>query len=83
MTRNVFYLVCALALSGCAHHYMIKLNNGAQVATASKPQLKGGNYVFKDANGREVSIPRSRVREIAPASMAQEDSDRFKPTTSK
>jgi hypothetical protein len=73
-------LVSMLALCGCAHKYVLKLNNGRQITAAGKPKLKGGSYCFKDAAGREVSIPQSRVREIEPASMAKEEKPLFKPT---
>jgi hypothetical protein len=62
-----------LALSGCARHYVIRLNNGQQITTASKPKLKGAAYYFKDARGREHVLPEGRVHEIEPASMAKEE----------
>lgn len=67
-------LIALLALTGCAHQYAMKLNNGAQITTASKPKFKDGVYYFKDAKGEEHAVAASRVREIAPASVAaQED----------
>lgn len=66
-------LIGLIALSGCAHHYVLKLNNGAQITTASKPRLKEGVYHFKDAKGEEHFVPVARVREIAPASMAERE----------
>ena len=74
-------LISLLVLCGCAHEYVMKLTNGRQVTTASKPKLKGGNYYFKDAKGREVSVPQGRVREIEPASMTKEEKPMFKPTS--
>lgn len=74
-------LISLLVLCGCAHQYVMKLTNGMQVTTASKPKLKGGNYYFKDAKGREVSVPQGRVREIEPASMTKEEKPMFKPTS--
>jgi hypothetical protein len=71
--------MCLAGLTGCAHQYVIKLSNGVKVTTASKPKLKQGFYTFKDAAGRENKISQSRVVEIEPASMAEEDKDRFKP----
>jgi hypothetical protein len=44
-------LAGALAWSGCARHYVMKLNNGTQIVTASKPKRKGAAYYFKDAKG--------------------------------
>jgi hypothetical protein len=67
-------------LTGCAHQYVIKLSNGTKVTTASKPKLKHGYYVYKDAAGNEAKpIPQGRVVEIEPASMAEEEKDQFKP----
>ena len=67
-------LIGLLALSGCASHYVIKLNSGARITTTNKPQLKGSVYTFKDAKGEQHFIAVGRVREIEPASMAaQED----------
>ena len=63
-------LIGLIALTGCAHHYVMKLNNGMEITTASKPKLKEGVYQFKDAKGEEQFVPAIRVREIAPASMA-------------
>ena len=60
-----------IALTGCAHHYVMKLNNGAEITTASKPKLKEGIYYFKDAKGEEHFVAAGRVREIAPASVAE------------
>ena len=59
-----------IALTGCAHHYVMRLNNGTEITTASKPQLRENSYYFKDAKGEEHEIAAGRVREIAPASMA-------------
>ncbi len=66
-------LIGLMALTGCAHHYVMKLNNGAEVSTASKPKLKEGVYYFKDAKGQEQAVPAARVREIAPASVAERE----------
>ena len=67
-------LLCLIVLTGCAHHYVLKLTNGAEITTASKPRLKEGSYYFKDAKGEEHFVPVARVREIAPASMAAKES---------
>jgi hypothetical protein len=66
-------LVGLMALTGCANHYVIKLNSGAQITTASKPKLKEGIYYFKDAKGEEHAVSAARVREIAPASLAAQE----------
>ena len=72
-----------LLLCGCASSYVIKLNNGLRVTTASKPKLNHGFYVFKDAKGNVQQIPQNRVLEIAPADMVDESSSSFKPPKKK
>jgi hypothetical protein len=74
-------LIGLIALTGCAHQYVMKLNGGAQITTASKPKLKEGIYYFKDAKGEEHAVAAARVREIAPASMAERE-DKPKPVKS-
>jgi hypothetical protein len=71
-------LVGLLVLSGCASHYVIKLSNGSEITTASKPRLEGEAWHFKDAKGQEHVVARGRVREIAPASMAAEEKKKVK-----
>jgi hypothetical protein len=67
-------LVALCALTGCASHYVMKLTDGAQITTASKPKLKEGVYYFKDAKGEEHAVGEARVQEIAPASMVEKSS---------
>jgi len=43
-------------LTGCAHNYVITLNNGRQLGAQGKPVLKGGSYYFKDASGHDTSV---------------------------
>jgi hypothetical protein len=74
-------LIGLIALTGCAHHYVMKLSNGAQMTTTSKPTLKEGVYYFKDAKGVEHAVAAGRVREITPASEAQQE-DKPKPMKS-
>jgi hypothetical protein len=68
----VIGLLALTAFCGCTHQYVITLDNGRQISTASKPKLRGERYVFKDGTGKEAYVGASRVREIAPASMMQE-----------
>ena len=66
-------LVGLMLLAGCAHTYVMKLSNGTQITTATKPTCKDGIYYFKDAKGEEHAIAAARVREIAPASVAAQE----------
>lgn len=72
MRPLLFCCLLAVSLCGCARTYVITLQNGRQVMTASKPRLEKGNYVFKDAEGKPAYVPAGRVREVAPASMVKE-----------
>ena len=60
-----------LLLSGCARRYTIRLENGLAITAFGKPQRKDGAYVYKDASGRQATVPAISVREIAPASMSK------------
>ena len=85
MNKHLFFLIAFLTvLSGCSHNYTVTLSNGARVGASSKPKLEGGYYHFKDINGRETVVPEVRVREIAPASMVEEeDKNRWQTQTKK
>ena len=74
-------LIGLITLTGCAHHYVMKLTNGAQITTASRPKLKEGIYYYNDAKGEEQALAATRVREIAPASVARQE-DKPKPIKS-
>jgi len=82
MTKTLLpALVGLLLLAGCSHGYVLTLNNGDRVRAASKPRLVNGFYYYKDSSGREGRpVFSGGVREIAPASMASEDTrTTFKP----
>jgi hypothetical protein len=72
-----------LLQSGCARNYVLTLANGAQIPAKSKPQLKSGNYYFKDGAGRDAFIPAGRVREISPASMVSNPESKFQAPSAK
>jgi hypothetical protein len=74
--------VSLLMLCGCAHEYVMKLSNGTRIVTPKKPKLQNGNYYYKDARGGLYSVPQTRVLEIEPASMAEEE-NKFTPAKPK
>ena len=74
----ILLMFLALALSGCSRHYVLTLNNGTKIVSASKPQLKEGTYFFKDATGGEQTIPQGRVREISPGTESKTEANPFK-----
>jgi hypothetical protein len=84
MSKLIFTLVLGLfACTGCTHQYVMKLTNGHEITTASKPKLKGASYHFKDAKGQDNVIPQGRVLQIEPASMAREEEKPYKPAKPK
>ncbi len=72
-------LLALVFLAGCARHYVVTLGYGREITTHGKPKLVNGSYVCKDAQGREFLISATRVREIAPASVAAEEKKQFAP----
>ena len=76
-------LLGLLACGGCANQYVMKLSNGREITTASKPKLKGNSYHFKDAKGNDNVVPQGRVLQIEPASVAHEEQKAFKPSKPK
>lgn len=71
-------LLGLIALCGCARHYIITLNNGAQIVTSGKPHLKEDKWYYKDPSGKKAVVASGRVREVAPASMVQEEQKRLR-----
>ena len=80
MKKRAYLLaaVITLALTGCAHEYVMKLSNGSKIVSANKPKLENGAYVYKDARGDKHYVSQGRVIEIAPASMASETPGKLK-----
>ena len=76
-------LLGLLVLNGCAHHYVITLDNGDRIVTTSKPHRQGARFFFKDVAGQEAYVPVGRVREIEPASMAGNPNAAFQPQSGK
>lgn len=82
LMKNLWLSVLICLLCGCAHQYVMKLTNGTEITSPNKPKLKGGYYQFKGPHGEQQVIPQSRVTEIEPTSMAEEES-KFKPNEPK
>ena len=57
-------IIGLIVLSGCASHYVIKLDNNSEITTSTKPKLRDQVYYFKDIKGEQQSVPRFRVREL-------------------
>jgi hypothetical protein len=81
--KIILPLLAAMLLSGCTHHYVITTTSGTRIDTSTKPRMKNGFYVFKDALGREQAFSAGRVSEVSPASMATKEKDGFLYTPSK
>jgi len=73
-------LVSLTTFCGCAHRYLMKLSNGDQMISVSKPKLKGANYHFKSEAGMDCVIPRSRVVKIETGAVVEEEKKTSAPT---
>lgn len=65
-------LLSLTVLCGCAHQYLLELNNGSQVIARSKPKPQGTSYYFTDTSGEEHLIPQNRVVKIKTISVVNE-----------
>jgi hypothetical protein len=84
MTRILLLSGAALLiLTGCAQKYIITTRTGERIEAKNRPRLVNGWYVYKDMNGQQAAEKSIAVREIAPASMATQESQEFKPVSSK
>jgi hypothetical protein len=66
-------LVSLAVLCGCAHEYLMKLSNGYQIISVSKPKTQGTNYLFTDDTGMQHMIPKSRVATIEGISVVNKE----------
>jgi hypothetical protein len=76
-------LVSLAVLCGCAHQYLMKLSNGDQVISLSKPKLQGTNYLFTGGEGVGYVIPQSRVVKIVAVSVVKEEQKPLSPAKPK
>lgn len=66
-------LLSLSVLSGCAHDYLITLDNGDQVLSLSKPKRHGDHYRFTGDDGVGCVIPEKRVLKVRAVSLPQEE----------
>jgi hypothetical protein len=70
--RVIFTLLVALiGLCGCAYQYLMKLSNGDQILSSSRPKLQGASYYYTDGTGAKYVIAKSRVVKIRPVSVVK------------
>jgi hypothetical protein len=82
--KLVWTLLASLAvLCGCAHQYLIKLSNGGQIVSLSKPKLNETRYHFTDHEGVESVIPQSRVVRIETVTVVKQEEKPLSPAMPK
>jgi len=79
LTLHLTLILSSVLLPGCARHYVMKLNTGAEVDAFGKPKLRDGAYYYKDARREDSVLPASRVIAVQPASMAREERKALEP----
>jgi hypothetical protein len=72
-------LLIAAVCAGCVTRYSLTMTNGEVVTARGKPTYNAekGGYYYKDANGKLSFVFASKVREVAPASMAGKGNSQF------
>ncbi len=69
-------LLASLAvLCGCTHQYLMKISDGGQIISATKPELRGAVYHFKDQTGVERVIAQNRVVKIKPVTVIKQQEE--------
>ena len=63
-----------VGLCGCVHEYLMRLSDGGQVISLSKPRLQGTNYYFTDTAGSPSAVPQSRVVKVQAISLVDRKS---------
>lgn len=76
-------LVSLPVLCGCAHEYLMKLSNGDQVISLSKPKLREASYYFTDGEGVERAVPQNRVVKIETVSVVKQENKPLSPAKPK
>lgn len=65
-------LVGLVCLCGCAHQYLLKLNNGDELFALTKPKLQGTNYIYTNRVGSPCLIPQIYVAKIRAVTLVEE-----------
>jgi hypothetical protein len=76
-------LVSLAVLCGCAHQYLLRISDGDQIISLSRPKLQGTNYYFTGGDGVEHVIPQSRVVKIKSVSVVKEEEKPLPPAKPK
>ncbi len=66
-------LVIQVVLSGCAHQYLLKLDNGDQSLSYSKPKKQADTYHYTGETGVKCMIPQNRVVKIKSVEVVKEE----------
>jgi hypothetical protein len=66
-------LVTQAVLSGCANQYLLKLDNGGQILSYSKPKKQGDGYLYTSDTGAKLMIPQNRVVRIKSVTVVKEE----------
>jgi hypothetical protein len=61
----------------------MKLSNGGQIISISKPKLEGTHYHFRNNEGQECVIPQDRVVKIEAGAVQTEEKKPAPPTRPK
>lgn len=75
---SVLLLIAAIC-TGCTTRYSLILTNGDVITSMGKPKFdeQKGYYLYKDADGQTNIVFASKVREVAPSSMADKGGTQF------
>ena len=77
------FLVPLVGLSGCTHQYLLKLTDGDQIISYSKPKLQDDAYHFTDEARTEYVMPKSRVVKIQSVSVVKQEQKPWAPAKPK
>lgn len=76
-------LVSQAVLCGCAHQYLLKLDNGDQLLSYSKPKKQEDSYHYTGATGVNFLVPQNRVVKIKAVSVVKEEAKPMAPARPK